>query len=454
MKAFAHRLRRAAARLDDWQMGLLLLSAPVYLLITPRLSPLLVILPLLWLVTLLAGRNPLPVTPLNPALLLLLVMLAVSVLVTPDLVFSLPKIAGVLLGIGVYFAVLRVGERARGWWWALVGYLLAGGGVAALGLAGTRWFAAKIAGVGRLAAQLPALVRGLPGAPEGFHPNEVGGALLWVAPVWLAALAAVVLERRALAHAWGVGRSRILIGMCLAANLFVFGVLVLTQSRSAYLGLALAGLALALLPLRRRRRRKWLVLALLVLLAAAVWLGPFGVQVLLPGGAGGEPGVMFDTLEGRVEIWSRALAAIHDFPLTGIGMNTFRRLVHVLYPLFLVSPGTDIGHAHNEFLQAALDVGLPGLAAFLALYGGVFAMLVAAWLGLGRRRRLPFWRAYRALVLGLCGALLAHLVFGLSDAVALGAKPGFLWWALLGLSAGLFRLVNERKAVAGRSDVH
>jgi len=30
---------------------------------------------------------------------------------------------------------------------------------------------------------------------------------------------------------------------------------------------------------------------------------------------------------------------------------------------------------------------------------------------------------------------LAHLVYGLTDAVALGAKPGLLFWMLLGLIA-------------------
>ncbi len=43
----------------------------------------------------------------------------------------------------------------------------------------------------------------------------------------------------------------------------------------------------------------------------------------------------------------------------------------------------------------------------------------------------------RSLTLGLGGGLLAHLLYGLTDAVALGAKPGVLLWMLLGLIAGL-----------------
>lgn len=55
-------------------------------------------------------------------------------------------------------------------------------------------------------------------------------------------------------------------------------------------------------------------------------------------------------LEARVEIWSRAVYAIQDFPFTGCGLGTFRRIVPILYPLFLISSDADIGHAHNLFL--------------------------------------------------------------------------------------------------------
>jgi O-antigen ligase len=112
-------------------------------------------------------------------------------------------------------------------------------------------------------------------------------------------------------------------------------------------------------------------------------------------------------------------------------------VVPVLYPLFSIDPTTDIGHAHNAFLQAALDLGIPGLIAYLSVHISAFAMLVSTW---RRRGRLPFPEPLsRALILGLGGGLAAHLIYGLTDAVALGAKPGVLWWILLGLVASLYR---------------
>jgi putative inorganic carbon (HCO3(-)) transporter len=140
-----------------------------------------------------------------------------------------------------------------------------------------------------------------------------------------------------------------------------------------------------------------------------------------------------NTLASRVEIWSRALYGIEDFPITGMGMNTFREVVHVLYPLFMIPPGVDFAHAHNHMLQAAIDLGIPGLIAYLSLWLISAVMLHSIW------SRATGWED-RLWVLGLGGGLLGYFVYGLTDAVALGAKPGFLWWMMLGLIVGLYKL--------------
>ena len=54
---------------------------------------------------------------------------------------------------------------------------------------------------------------------------------------------------------------------------------------------------------------------------------------------------------------------------------------------------------------------------------------------------IHIWHAtrhpYFGLMAGLAGALLAGWLFGIVDAVALGARPAFLWWLLLGLTAAV-----------------
>jgi putative inorganic carbon (HCO3(-)) transporter len=120
-----------------------------------------------------------------------------------------------------------------------------------------------------------------------------------------------------------------------------------------------------------------------------------------------------------------------------------------LYPLFTIDPTVDIGHAHNTFLQAGLDLGLPGLIAYLAIHISAFAMLASLW---RHMNELPFpLPLSRAAVLGLGGGLAAHLLYGITDAVALGAKPGLLWWLLLALVAALFRLLPVRPNIPAAS---
>jgi hypothetical protein len=124
-----------------------------------------------------------------------------------------------------------------------------------------------------------------------------------------------------------------------------------------------------------------------------------------------------------------------------MSMNGFRRVVHVLYPLFTIPPTTDLGHAHNHFLQTSVDLGLPGLISYLALWVISAALLWRTWKNLTRRhaRRHPYF----ALTAGLSGALLSGWVFGIFDAVSLGSRPSFVWWILLGLTASVHYAVNH-----------
>ena len=69
--------------------------------------------------------------------------------------------------------------------------------------------------------------------------------------------------------------------------------------------------------------------------------------------------------------------ALQDFVFTGIGIGNFNLVIPQLYPYITIPPGVDIPHAHNLLLQIGLDLGLPGLIAYLGLLINVFVMLVA-----------------------------------------------------------------------------
>jgi putative inorganic carbon (HCO3(-)) transporter len=127
----------------------------------------------------------------------------------------------------------------------------------------------------------------------------------------------------------------------------------------------------------------------------------------------------------RLELWSRAITAIRDFPLTGVGMNMFRRVMPVMYPVFLTLPEADVAHVHNHLLQAALDLGLPGLIAYLAIWFGAAALLIHTLRTTTRSER---WIAG-----GLAAGMIAYFLFGTADTIALGAKVGIFFWLALAL---------------------
>jgi putative inorganic carbon (HCO3(-)) transporter len=439
-------LRLFFAFLDRWHWALLALAAPFLLFPSPTRSLALLVVPGLWLVAWLAGRKPLPRTPLNATLLVMFCMVLVSMWATYDIGLSLSKISGMVLGIGVFFVFVREGRRIAGWWWCLVVFLATGVGVAALGLFGGRWIE-KFNILTPVVSRIPRFLVGLPGVAEGLHPNMVAGALLWVIPLFIVISFQMLVRYKALQVAFGKARTIALVVVAVSATCFVLGVFVLTQSRGGFMGFGVGALGLVLFTLPSQWRKFYAVGLVVLIVIGGVVVSQLGVaavsRLLLGGGVSTvDPALSLDTLEGRVELWSRAIYAIQDFPFTGMGMDTFPRVVHVLYPLFLVGPDVDVGHAHNDFLQVALDLGLPGLIGFVALYLGTCWMLRSVWSAAGivnsevSDQAYPIAPCYLAIGLGV--GMLGYLVSSLTGCVATQPRYGTMFWMLLGLVGGLF----------------
>ena len=297
-----------------------------------------------------------------------------------------------------------------------------------------------------------------PGLISAFHPNEVAGAFLWVMPVWLMLLAWMFFGHKRLQSQQGW--LRYLVYFFLLAFLFLFLCLVFlfTQSRSAYIGFAISLIIVILFVLPGRLKFVFLGLLAIALTTLIVLVvnGQFNgiINYLFPGSGLTTTAFSINTLSGRIEIWSRAIYAIQDFSFTGMGMNTFRNIVHVLYPLYTVSPDVplkDIGHAHNEFLQAALDLGIPGLVAFIGINISSFWMLISAIIrqrknyyrskGQAARLNLQFWYL---ISIGILGGQTAHFIFGLTDAISLGAKPGVIFWIMQSLICSIYFKTHAR----------
>lgn len=432
---------RTLARLLRFEWLVVAAAAPV--LMFPAVRPTwtaaaLSFLTVLWLLRWAVLGEAWPQTPFNAALLVFIVMIPVGIWASAYPAFTVPKATGLVLGVAAFRAAALAVEDRRTLTWAVVAFCLMGVGITAVGTLGMQ-DARKVDALSRLAARIPRVIKDLPGLrTAGVSPNQLAAVLALYLP-FAAGLVA----------GWPFGDRRSLGSWLLLAVLSGFVVVIalllaLTQSRSGWIGgvgglLALTTLGGLSSPQRWKRVGGAAVpIGVVVGLGGAVlWLDPraLGETILSEAGAAGaEELVGSVSLAGRAEIWTRALYAIQDFPFTGCGLGAFRRVVHVLYPLFRIPPNSDIGHAHNIFLQTGVDLGLPGLIAYLAL---LMVAMAVCW----RLARLPAedqeGSLVRPVALGLAAGLAGLHAYGLTDALALGSKPGVAFWYALGLMAGL-----------------
>lgn len=358
-------------------------------------------------------------------ILLLILLLPASLWVSVDSWQSLPKANGLVLSAAFYYAVLNHISSRRDLAWATLLLILGSIAIAIAGLLGTDWTMGRLAAVGALYEHLPRLIQGLPRSiAGGFARNGVGGTLTLTVPLLFSLLVATgslltSFQGLARLHRWLVG----------AALVLSLVTLVLTQSRGALLGTAVGLAAVALLRDRRVMWIGWGVAAVAVLLLLAGY-GMVFVDWLLKMDAGN------GTLASRLEVWQRGILMVQDFPYTGIGIGTFNSIAHSLYPFFIAAPDEVVAHAHNTLLQVAVDLGLPALVAFAGL-------LTAFAISTAKLYRQSTDAATGALIAGLGTGMLAHQVFGLTDAFMLGTKPGVLLWVFIALVAAVERIPRE-----------
>ena len=416
--------RRAVRPLVILEGIVLLLAAP--LLLFPDIVPVatavaLAVLAAVWLGGLALDRATLLPTPFNLALLLLGLAIAVGILVSADPSETLPKATGLILGLATWrWLVIAVRTRRHvAWAVALLLAICFGfsfAGIVVFGLV-------NLPKIPLLTSLNP--FQGLV-LPEwlavAVHPNQLAGLICLYLPLLVSLLLA---PRRY--PSWLRPVLAVLTALAVFAHL-------LTQSRGGWIGataglLVLLGLWGAVLPPSRGRRAlRWLAVAgCVAALGIILWIGPATLRdIWLNPPAQTAVGTL-TTLSYRRVLWPWAVTAIGDFPFTGIGLGAFRQAAFRLYPLPLPVE-QDIAHAHNIFLQTGLDLGLPGLVA----YGAV--LILAAVVGWRVARRDV---GLRAVSLGLLAGLAALHIFGLADALALGAKPGLVFWFALGLLAAM-----------------
>lgn len=377
-----------------------------------------------WMVRIFTGHAPLPRTRLDWLMAIFLVTAALGGWAAYNATIAWDKFWLVIGAAVLYYAL--AGQRPSTVWHVVYGAAVAAVGVAVYFLL-THDFVELPAKVGFLNSIGLSLMKLRPdffAALHRLHPNVAGGLIALMLPFVIAA------GLRANRHSDPVGLLAATVGTVVAG----FGLL-MTTSRGAWLavagGLLAWGLWAMAEPLARRlylTRRQALGIEVLALLGLGLT-----ALLIMPGGLMG----LLDRLPGPASAGSRmvisrdAVDLAGDFPIIGGGLGAFDGL----YSHYIrVIPNHVLIHAHNLYLNVAVEQGLPGLLALLLMIGLAFWWLADPRKSEGRRTLKD--RSF------VCGALFASLavlcLHGLVEDALYGSRGLLLLWLPLGLTAAVF----------------
>jgi len=143
-----------------------------------------------------------------------------------------------------------------------------------------------------------------------------------------------------------------------------------------------------------------------------------------------------ERLKGRFRFWRAAVQMIENRPITGIGVGRYYKLV----PKYLEDSSEEVvqENAHNYLLQTGAELGLLGLACFLALVG---TGLWAGW----RATRWADDPVVRVMAAGLTAGIVALAITCLAAHVLLLREGQLTFWPLVALA-----LLLDRQTMAAR----
>lgn len=211
------------------------------------------------------------------------------------------------------------------------------------------------------------------------QPNPFGGLMGMTLPL---ALMGIYGQLAILRACWRKHRHlpshRIIpLAFFIIVSILIFGALIASWSRGAWLGFALAAAVMSFAIPRRLSRRIALVCGS-ILLVGSLWLTgllPQSIVTRLTTAAGDfftasdvrgldVTPINYAVVE-RLAHWQAAVNMAEDRPLLGVGLGNYE----VLYDRYrLINWREPLGHAHNYYLNILAEAGIPGLFAYLAFW--------------------------------------------------------------------------------------
>jgi len=217
-----------------------------------------------------------------------------------------------------------------------------------------------------------------------------------------------------------------IIGIC--------GALVLTVTRASLLGLVVSAALIAVIGLSRR--------SLILICACAIPLVIAGLFVLHQKRNVGFFDSKDDSIRWRQTVQREGFELLVSKPrhlIVGVGMDSIK--AHWRQWGLFDNGRLPMGHMHSDYLQIALERGVPTLIAWLILMGMYARML---W-QLRRRVRAESW-IERGIIFGALGGLIGFMLSGIVHYNWGDSEVVMIFYLIMGLSLVVERLTGAQAA--------
>ena len=136
----------------------------------------------------------------------------------------------------------------------------------------------------------------------------------------------------------------------------------------------------------------------------------------------------------RSVIWSTSFNIFKDYPIFGIGFGNFLEF----YRMYLKVPSDIFSHAHNDFLNVAVNAGIIGFSAFIFLWVVLFKNLLRRY----KKEREGYSKAF---ILGGVLCIMVYLLASQFQCYYTDVENNMILFFFLGLCEAFARIPHKDK---------
>jgi O-antigen ligase len=138
------------------------------------------------------------------------------------------------------------------------------------------------------------------------------------------------------------------------------------------------------------------------------------------------------TTDIRTVIWTTSFRIFSDYPVFGIGVGNFK----VFYEKYLMTKSEIFGHAHNDFLNYAVNMGILGLAVFAFLW-------IVIWINFKKKFKQVKGEFFKPVLLSALVITSAYLLAAQFQCYFTDAIDNMILFFVLGIATAVDKIYRK-----------